>query len=102
MTAEFAIALPAVLACLVLCLAGVQAVARQLQLVDAAATVARLVALGEAIPAGVVRGSASLSTDVADGLVCVRLSEPASVTGAVRLGFDLSARACALDERPAP
>jgi hypothetical protein len=101
-TAEFAIALPGVLACLVLCLAGVQAVARQLQLVDAAATVARLVALGEAIPAGSVRASTSLSTDVAGGLVCVRLSEPASLPGAARLGFDLSARACALDERSAP
>ncbi|WP_314149720.1 hypothetical protein [uncultured Leifsonia sp.] len=96
MTAEFAAALPAVLLCLALCLAAVQAGAQQAQLTGTAAQAARLLARGEDGAGG--QEGASADVERADGMVCVRLTAPSAVTGLAPLGVRVSARACALDE----
>jgi len=96
--AEFAIALPAVVAVLVLAMAALGAGARQIQLQDAAADAARLAARGEsperaaALVATAVRG-AQTTIDRRDDLVCVTATAVAAPAflGAVR------ATACALD-----
>lgn len=97
-TAEFAVVLPAVLLCLALCLAAVQAGGQQLRLIDAAATAARLLARGD--PAGDSSGLAGvqLASERSGGLVCVTLSTAAEGGMLSSLGLTIRARSCALDE----
>lgn len=96
MTAEFAAALPAVLLCLALCVAAVQAGAQQAQLVGAAAQAARELGRGDEPTAG---GAGAVREVENDGrLVCVRLTAPSGVTGLGGLGISVTARACAMDE----
>ena len=99
MTAEFAVALPAVLACLALCLGAVQAVTQQSRLVDAAAQSARMLARGDD-PADTARrmANAELTVEREGGMVCVRATSASAVTGLGALGLAVSARACALDD----
>ena len=95
MTAEFAVALPAVVLVLAACLTGMQVAGLQLRLADAAAHAARSLARGE--PAGVaaaraareVPGSSLTSWPEAD-LVCARLAAPAA------FGLTITATSCAL------
>jgi hypothetical protein len=99
-TAEFAVALPAVLLCLALCLGAVQVAVQQIRLSDAAAVAARMLGRGDD-PAAVVSGSGASSYGVTeqDGLRCVRLSAKSSVAGIGALGVETKASACAADER---
>ncbi|MCD5347896.1 TadE family type IV pilus minor pilin [Agromyces sp. H3Y2-19a] len=98
MTAEFAVALPAIALVLAACLGAVQLAAQQVRLTDAAADAAR--ALGRGEDAGRARTIAShVAGDVAievshDGdIVCALLSSSgAGLLAAVRL----EARSCAL------
>lgn len=90
-TAEFAIALPAAMAVLALCLSGVQVAGLQLRLQDAAAAGARAAARGDGT--GVVQRltpGATVSQYVEADLVCVALAASAP------LGFTVTARSCAL------
>ena len=99
-TAEFAVAMPAVLLVLLLALGGVQASMLQLRLQDAAADAARSLARGEgsAMASGRLARQvpgAALSSSREGDLVCVRVS--ASLEGpASRLGLAIVARGCAL------
>lgn len=92
-TAEFAIAMPAVLLVLALSLTGIQVAGQQLRLQDAAAAAARLTARqggdGVALVARLVPG-ASLSAYADGDLECITLSLPSS------FGLTLTARSCAL------
>lgn len=102
-TAEFAIALPAVILVLAMSLLGLQAMARQLQLQDAAAIIAQAAARGDPRAASAV-GSRTLLAGTRyavsrnGDLVCATLTTPA-VSGAlsgVLEAMTLRATSCAL------
>ncbi|WP_235492763.1 MULTISPECIES: TadE family type IV pilus minor pilin [unclassified Leifsonia] len=100
MTAEFAVALPAVALVLAVCLAGVQAVSIQVRLTDAAADAARTLARGDGVDLAAARLSAAvpgatLSVDSSGDLVCVAAGAPAG-SHAVLAALTVSARSCAL------
>jgi hypothetical protein len=92
-TAEFAIALPALMVVLACCLAGLQVAGTQLRLQDAAAAAARSLARGEpaSIAARLMPGAA-VSRHSEGDLVCATLSAQAS--GLIPLA--LQATSCAL------
>ena len=99
-TAEFAVALPAVALVLAVCLGGVQAVSIQVRLTDAAADAARTLARGDGVGLASARLSAavagaSLSVDDAGDLVCVTASAPAGAH-TVLAALTVAARSCAL------
>ena len=98
---EFAVLMPAVLLLLGLGLSAAQVSSRQLQLQDAAADAARIIATGEGVPAAerhvaaLVPGALLRGQSTSD-LSCVLLSAagaPRGLFSAVRL----EARSCALD-----
>jgi len=98
-TAEFAIAMPAVLLVLAVVLGGVQLGGLKLRLESAAAVAARLVARGSAAEPALagVGAPASLTREDRDGLVCVRLSaRPPGVADV--LGIGVSGSGCAIAE----
>ncbi len=98
-TAEFAVALPAVIAVLALVLAGVQAGILQSRLQDASAATARALARGDSNAAAdrllqrLVPG-ARLTRRDEGGLVCVR----SAVRAEALLGMQVTAGSCALVE----
>jgi Flp pilus assembly protein TadG len=95
-TAEFAVALPAVVIVVALSVTALAAGARQVRLQDAAADAARLIARGEddgraaEVVAAAVGGS-DMSVAHPGDLVCVVATAPAGIPG-----LTLSARSCAL------
>jgi Flp pilus assembly protein TadG len=102
-TAEFAVAMPAVLLVLATALGGVQLAGVQLRLQDAAADAARGLGRGESASTVAERverqvpGAVMDATTTADDVVCVRLSAaPAWPTGLV--GIRTEATGCALDD----
>ena len=97
-TAEFAVALPAIALVLAASLASVQVVAVQVRLADAAADAARALGRGEseATAAGIAArnaAGASLSTSVDDRFVCATLRATA---GGVLSALELRAESCAM------
>lgn len=99
-TAEFAIALPAVLLVLALLLGGMHLGGLQVRAQDAAADAARALARGD--PGGVVAGrlgtqlpGASLASWTSGDLVCVRVSVTPNGPVAA-LGLVAAAESCAL------
>lgn len=98
MTAEFAVALPAIVLVLAVCLASVQLVAQQVRLADAAADAAR--ALGRGESEGVARsiadrvsGGSRLASWTEEPFVCVELSaDGAGLLSAI----ELRAESCAV------
>lgn len=101
MAAEFAVALPAVVIVLGVCLGGIGAGSQQLRLQDAAAAAARGLGRGETggeVESRVARmaGGAALEQWNAEGLVCARLTRHADGPLAVA-GLRLTAQSCALD-----
>lgn len=81
MTAEFAVALPAIALVLAACLASVQLVGQQVRLTDAAADAARALGRGESVAeagaiADWVAGGASLAVAEDGQFVCVALQAP--------------------------
>lgn len=99
-SAEFAVAIPAVLACLALCVGAVAGSAQYAGLSAAAAAAARLAGRGDD-PGGATPPGASLSVERDGPLVCAAMSAPAG--GALsRLGVRLAARACAVDDKATP
>ena len=95
-TAEFAIAIPAVVLLLALCLSAVQVATLQLRLQDAAALAAQTAARGGGSTAGaleLVRG-ASVEVQRRDDFVCARLVLEAKVFGGLLAGIPLAARSC--------
>ncbi|MFD0997381.1 Flp pilus assembly protein TadG [Pseudoclavibacter chungangensis] len=99
MTAEVAIAMPAVALVLALCLGGVHAVGQQVRLQDAASVAARALGRGEAessaraLVAATVPG-ATLETDRSVELVCATASANVRLVGAPT-PIEIGARACA-------
>jgi Flp pilus assembly protein TadG len=97
-TAEFAVALPAIALVLAACLASVVLVAQQVRLQDAAADAARALGRGEAAGAAGsiadrVSGGARLSSWTEDPFVCVALSaDGAGLLAAI----ELRAESCAV------
>ena len=94
-TAEFAVALPAVVLLLALCLTGMQAVGQQLRLADATAHAARSLARGESADVAAARAArevpgASITQSTDGDLTCVPGSAPAA------LGLTVTASSCAL------
>lgn len=99
-TAEFALALPAVLGVVALLLGGVQVAALQVRAQDAAADAARGLGRGDGggVVASRVQGQlpgATLSTWIDGELRCVRV-EAAPVGPVAALGLRASATSCAL------
>jgi Flp pilus assembly protein TadG len=99
-TAEFAVAVPAVLLVLATMLGGVQAAGLQLRLQDAAADAARSLGRGEDAAAVAGRAAeqvtgAELERHAQGELICVRLTAAPSGAAAV-LGLRLAATSCAL------
>ena len=99
--AEFAVALPAVVLVLAVCVGAVGVTSQQLRLQDAAADAARGLGRGENV--GVVADRAAhaaagsaLTSRRAGELVCARLTAAARGPAAVA-GLQLSAESCALD-----
>lgn len=97
-TAEFAIALPAVVLVLVCCLGAVQVVGVQVRLTDAAATAARALSRGDSVAraAGLVYGAvsgASLAAERRGDFVCARVTAAGSLLFAE---LSLEARSCSL------
>jgi hypothetical protein len=98
-TAEFAVALPAVLVVLACCLCALQLAGEQLRLQDAASIAARTIARGEGLGSAVIRvhslvPGASLARSDRGELVCVRASASASLR--FLGGIELGASSCAL------
>ncbi|CAN5553461.1 hypothetical protein BH10ACT7_BH10ACT7_06450 [soil metagenome] len=94
-TAEFAVALPAVVLVLAACVGGLQVAGHQVRLQDAAAVAARSIARGGGVGVAQARASRMVPgvsvTHRADGdLVC------ASLSLAVPPGLTLRASSCAL------
>lgn len=94
-TAEFAVALPAVILVLAACLTGMQAVGQQLRLADATAHAARSLARGESADVAAARAArevpgASITQSTDGDLTCVTGSAPAA------LGLTVTASSCAL------
>ena len=99
MTAEFAIALPAVVLVLACCLSGLQVAAQQLRLQDAAALAARSLARGDGV--GVVARlvpGASVAQSASGDLLCATVSVPSTVLAGTILGITLRATSCALGD----
>ena len=93
-TAEFAVALPAVVLLLTCCLSGIAVAGQHLRLQDAAALAARTLGRGgdpHALAARLVPG-AQVSPNADGDLACVTLT-----AGAAGLPITLTARSCALD-----
>lgn len=100
-TAEFAVALPAVVLVLACCLGAVQVVAQQVRMTDAAADAARSLARGDdpARAARLVRhslGSAELQTHRSGEFLCAQVTAPSAFAPFAVLGLTLEARSCAL------
>ncbi|WP_235511125.1 TadE family type IV pilus minor pilin [Agromyces sp. Root81] len=98
MTAEFAVALPAIALVLAACLASVQLAAQQVRLTDASADAARALGRGEsAAEAGViadrVSGGADLSAAIEGEFVCATLSASG---GGLLAAIELRAESCAV------
>ncbi|WP_438855451.1 TadE family type IV pilus minor pilin [Agromyces sp. M3QZ16-3] len=98
MTAEFAVALPAIALVLAAVLASVHAVALQVRLADAAADAARALGRGETaeIAAGIAGrhvGTASLVVGEEGAVVCATLS---AGLGGVLAAVELTAESCAM------
>ena len=81
-TAEFAAAIPAVLAVVAVCVSALAALATQVGLESAAAQTARAAARGE--PLEPYAGDAGTAVDRGEPLVCVTLTKPA-MFGAITL-----------------
>lgn len=96
-SAEFAIALPAVALVLVCCLSGLQLASQQVRLQDAAALTARSAARGEGtgVAGRLVPGAAVAHWREGD-LECVRLSTQSASSAGTLLGITLTAQGCAL------
>ena len=97
-TAEFAVALPAIALVLAACLAAVMLVAQQVRLTDAAADAARSLGRGDSVAAAAsiadrVSGGAQLRSWQEDPFVCVVLS--ASGSGLLS-AVTLQAESCAV------
>ncbi|WP_285113981.1 hypothetical protein [Leifsonia sp. fls2-241-R2A-40a] len=100
MTAEFALALPAVLACVALCIGAVHGAAQFGALAAGAASAARLAGRGDDPASAPVPAGTGMNVEREGSAVCVVMTAPEN--GALgRLGIRLSARACALDEAAA-
>ena len=97
-SAEFALAMPAVALVLLLCLSGMQVAGLQVRLQDAAAAAARSLARGDGGSASAVAAlipGATTSTYANGELQCARVSAPAA--GALAFtGLRLEASSCAL------
>lgn len=99
MTAEFAVALPAIAVVLATCLAAVVLVAQQVRLTDAAADAARALGRGESessaasIAHRVSGGGSGMTSWHEDPFVCVTLSAPAA---GLLSAVTLRAESCAL------
>ena len=97
-TAEFAVALPAIAIVLAACLASVQLVAHQVRLTDAAADAARALGRGEsrAVAGAIadrVAGGASLAVSVDEPFVCATLTTPGA---GLLAAIELRAQSCAV------
>ncbi|WP_137878533.1 TadE family type IV pilus minor pilin [Microbacterium sp. 4NA327F11] len=95
--AELAVALPALVLVVTLCVGGLAAASLQVRLQDAAADAARLLARGESVERAQstvahAEGRASMQVSRAEGLVCVAASAPSALPG-----LTMSARSCALE-----
>ena len=98
MTAEFAVALPAIALVLAACLASVQLSAQQVRLTDAAAAAARALGRGEtdAVAGAIadrVSGGSDLSVAVEGEFVCATLSASG---GGLLAAIELRAESCAV------
>ncbi|WP_232331615.1 TadE family type IV pilus minor pilin [Agromyces laixinhei] len=98
MTAEFAVALPAIALVLATCLASVQLAAQQVRLTDASADAARSLGRGESNSAAAaiadrVSGGADLSVAVDGQFVCAMLT---SSGGGLLAAIELRAESCAV------
>jgi hypothetical protein len=100
-TAELAVALPAVLLVLAACLGGLRIGAEQIRLADAAGIAARSLARHD--PAGTTAallrelGGPAVVVTRGDGILCARLERRAPLLGTVG-AVPLVARGCALEE----
>lgn len=100
-TAEFAVALPAVVVVLACCLGAVQLASQQVRLSDAAADAARTLARGDPVAVAAARvqrvaGEADMSTSRSGDFVCVELSAVAGIGPATLAGIRVRATGCAL------
>ena len=91
-TAEFAVALPALLLVLAACVGGLRLAGEQVRLQDAAAIAARALARGDPAPD---LAAAERATWTEGGLVCVSMSSTASWAPGLP-AIELSADSCAL------
>lgn len=95
-TAEFAIALPAVILVLAGSLSGLQVAGQQLRLQDAAASAARAAARGDDPAAARLAPGAAVSRWSDGDLVCVRLTAPSAALVGTLMQLTLAASSCAL------
>lgn len=100
-TAEFAAVIPAIALVLALCLGGVQTLAQQVRLADAAGDAVRVVARGEGEGqahsiAAAIAGAVSVSVAHRGEFICLELSAPAAFGPFAAAGVRVSAASCAL------
>ena len=101
-TAEFAAVVPAIAVVLALCLGGVQTLAQQVRLADAAGDAVRALARGEGEGrahsiAETIAGAVGLSVAHRGEFVCLQLSAAAAFGPFAAAGVRVAAESCALD-----
>ena len=103
MTAELAVALPAVLLVLAACLGGLRLGVEQVLLADAAGLAARSAARHDppSRTAAMLRATTGALTAVSrsGGIVCAEVAASPPLIGAL-VRIPLAARGCAMDEEP--
>lgn len=100
MTAEFAAVIPAVLLVLGCCLGGYQLATVQARLQDAAATIARGAARGEAVSVDGLMLGVSQTTQRRGNLICVSVTRNGSVLSGLIGSVTITATSCTLIESP--
>lgn len=102
-TAEFALALPAVALVLVLMVGALQAGSLHIRVVDAASIAARSLGRGEssaeadARVTSLIGGDHALETSTEGDFICAMVSAPVVLGAAPALGLRVTARTCALE-----
>ncbi|UCR87853.1 TadE family type IV pilus minor pilin [Mycetocola spongiae] len=94
--------LPAVVLCCLFLLGAIGAAGQRVRLIDAAGQAARELSRGESLDTVEPRltrliGPASLTTAQEGEYICVRLSAPVALAGALGLGLSQHVESCALD-----
>ena len=96
-TAEFAIAIPATMLALSICMFGLGSIVRQIQIQDLATSVARSTARGDVVATPISLSQAAIRISESGELVCAEVSMPVNFAVTSFQVFEVRASSCALN-----